>query len=80
MIRLAELAVFLAPLTALVLWRVAIARGLDGPTPRHLLTILAALFVLGAGLIIFSEEEHLPPGRYIPAHTENGRIVPGHAE
>jgi hypothetical protein len=80
MIRLAELAVFLAPLTALILWRVAVARGLDGPTPRHLLTILAVLVTLGGALIIFSEEEHLPPGRYIPAHSESGSIVPGHAE
>ena len=80
MIRLAELAVFLAPLSALILWRVAVARGMDGPTPRHLLVILASLVVLGAGLIIFSEEDHLPPGRYVPAHSENGEIVPGHAE
>lgn len=78
--RFAELAVFLAPLLAVLVWRRAVARGLDGPPARHLGWMLAGLAVFGAGLGWFATRERLPPGRYVPAHVEDGRIVPGHAE
>ena len=80
MIRLAELAVFLVPLAAFGLWRVAVARGLDGPAPRQLGAILVGLLTLAAVLVFLAGRERLPPGRYVPAEVRDGRIVPGHAE
>lgn len=80
MIRVAELAVFLAPVLAYVLWRVSIARGMDGPPPRQLALILAGLLALGAALAFFAVRERLPPGRYVPAQFENGQIIQGHSE
>ena len=79
MIRAAELAVFLAPVLAVVLWRVAVARGLGGPPPRQLAAVFVALLVLAAALVVFAARDRLPPGRYVPAHIEDGRVVPGHA-
>lgn len=76
--RFAELAVFLAPIAAFVLWRWAVARGLDGPPPRQLLGLFAGLVLIAAWLIYTGERERLPPGRYVPAHVEDGRVVPGH--
>jgi hypothetical protein len=80
MIRLAELAVFVAPLLAFILWRVAIARGLEGPPPRQLLALFAALLTLACGLVVYAESERLPPGRYIPAQLIDGHIIRGHSE
>ena len=78
MIRIAELAVFLAPLAAFLLWRAAIARGLDGPEPRQLYLIFAALILMCGGLIWLAERDRLPPGRYVPAAVVNGQVVEGH--
>lgn len=80
MIRAAELALFFAPLGAYVLWRVTVARGQVGPSPRVFSIILLALLVFGGGLAWFGVHERLPAGsRYIPAMLRDGRIVPGHA-
>ncbi|HEX2590413.1 MAG TPA: DUF6111 family protein [Rhizomicrobium sp.] len=44
------------------------------------------LFVIGLGLVAASfiivglTEGETTKGVYIPAHTENGRIIPGHVE
>ena len=78
MIRLAELAIFLAPILAFILWRAAIARGLDGPPPRQLALIFASLMVVAVLLIVFAERDRLPPGQYVPAQLVNGQIVPPH--
>ncbi|MGI4954918.1 MAG: hypothetical protein ACRYGM_24185 [Janthinobacterium lividum] len=80
MIRLAEMSVFVAPLLALLLWRIAVARGLDGPPARQLGLILLFLLLTGAGLVVFAVRDRLPPGHYVPAQTINGRIVPGHTQ
>ncbi len=80
MIRLIELALFLAPIAAYVLWRVTAARGQVGPSPRVLSAILVGLLVLGGGLAWFGVHERLPAGaRYVPAQLRDGRVVPGHA-
>ena len=79
MARFAELAAFLVPIAAFVLWRVALARGRSGPEPRQLAMLAVALLLFGAGLIYLAERDRLPPGRYIPAQVVDGRIVPGHA-
>ena len=79
MIRLGELALFLAPLAAYALWRITVRRGMPGPPPGMLVAILAMLLLFGAGLAYFSLHERDPAGtRYIPAELKDGRIVPGH--
>ena len=72
--------VFLAPILGLVIWRVAIAQGLDGPRPRQLGAVLVGLLLLGAILFAFARHDALPPGRYVPAEVRGGVLVPGHAE
>ena len=80
MIRAAELALFLAPIAAYVLWRVTAARGQAGPSPRVLSAILVGLLIFGGGLAWFGVHERLPAGaRYVPAQLRDGRVVPGHA-
>ena len=80
MIRLAELALFLAPLGAYALWRATVVRGQTGPSPRVLSAITAGLLVFGAALAWFGVHDRLPPGaRYVPAQLRDGQIVPGHA-
>lgn len=79
MIRFAELALFLAPLGAYVLWRSTVVRGEQGPSPQVLAVILAGLVLFGVVLAWFGVHDRLPPGaRYIPAEMRDGRIVPGH--
>ena len=80
MIRLAELAVFLVPLAAFIVWRLALARGIPGPPPRQLAVLFAVLLVLGAWLSVVAVRERLPPGEYVPAQVIDGRIVPGHTK
>lgn len=80
MIRLAELAVFLAPLGAYLLLRRTLARGQAAPSRATLATIAAGLLVFGAVLSWFGVHDRLPPGaRYVPAELHDGQIVPGHA-
>jgi hypothetical protein len=69
MIGAAELMLFLSPFVAYAVWR------LLGPrvTPLSVLAIAAT----GLGLIVRNrvDRRYL----YVPAHMENGVIVPGHA-
>lgn len=78
MIRLVELAIFCAPLAAFLLWRAALARGLPGPEPRQLGLLFTALVLMCGVLIWLAERDSLPPGRYVPAATLDGRIIEGH--
>jgi hypothetical protein len=79
MIRLGELALFLAPMAAYFLWRTTLRRGMPGPSPQMLGVILAALLLFGAGLAYFGIHERDPAGtHYVPAELRDGRIVPGH--
>ena len=80
MIRAAELALFLAPVAAYALWRVTVARGQVGPSPRVLSAILVGLLIFGGGLAWFGVHQRLPAGaRYVPAQLRDGQVVPGHA-
>ena len=80
MLRLAELAVILVPLGAFIAYRVALARGLDGPPPRQLGFMFAVLVALGAALSLLALRERQQLGEYIPAQTVNGEIVPAHVK
>ena len=79
MIRLAELALFLAPLGAYALWRATMRRGMPGPSRHILILILVGLLLFGAALAWIGVHERAPPGtHYVPAELRDGRIVPGH--
>ena len=73
MIRLIELALFLTPFALFAAWWVLGAAA----TPRILAAACVALGVLGGGLLWFGTHRQMDPGeRYVPAHLENGRILP----
>ena len=77
MLRLAELALFLAPFAAIITWRLLAAGG--GPSPAVLGIAAGSLVLLAAGLFWMAATERHPPGAtYVPAHVEGGRIIPGH--
>jgi uncharacterized RDD family membrane protein YckC len=79
MIRLAELALFLAPLAAYILWRVTVTRGQQGPSPALLSGILVGLLGFGAGLAWFGVRERFAASAdYVPAVLQDGRVVQGH--
>jgi hypothetical protein len=73
---------FLSPFAAYAIFLWATRSGvinLNSWKPRVLagLSIVALLAVI-AGLVAVAQFSGAPPGsRYIPAHIENGRVVPG---
>jgi hypothetical protein len=80
-IRAAELAIFLVPIAAFLVWRTAVSRGLDGPPPRQIAVLGVVVLVFAALLVWFARHERLPPGRYVPAVAlPDGRIEPGHTQ
>ncbi len=76
MVRLIEIALFLAPFGAFVAWRLLLPAG--GPS-RTVLALSVALLLVMAGMLSWlSRENTLQPGvEYVPPHVENGVIVPG---
>ena len=79
MIRLAELALFFAPVAAYALWRMTVTRGQQGPSPALLSGILLGLLGFGAGLAWFGVRERFSTSAdYVPAVLQEGRVVQGH--
>jgi uncharacterized protein DUF6111 len=78
MLRLVEVALFLAPFALFAAWRVL---ALEGVIPTRLLVVAACvLLALASALLWLSQDAALPPGaQYEPARLENGQIVSGHA-
>jgi Family of unknown function (DUF6111) len=77
-----ELALFLAPFIgyALFLWatRAATAKPSAWSPPQLAWLTLAALGLVIAGFVVLAQFGGAPPGStYVPAHIENGRLVPG---
>ena len=78
MLRLAEVALLLAPLAAFVVWRLLGAAG--GPSKLLVASVAVAICLLAAALIWLVGTEGLRRGAtYVPATLQDGRIVPGHA-
>jgi hypothetical protein len=74
MLRLAELALFLAPFVLFAVWRLLATEG--GPSVRVIIGAACALAVMAGGLIWLSQEDTVPSGsRYEPAQFQNGKIV-----
>lgn len=74
MLRFSEIGLFLVPLALFVTWRV-----LGSRTPPALVwSALTLIGLLAVGTVWFGLSNRL--GRrdvYVPAHVEDGRIVPG---
>ncbi len=79
---LTEIGIFLIPFGVYVLFLVATRSGLLVPVswPLHLVARLtvAALVLVIASLVLLAQFSGAPPrSTYVPAHVENGRLVPG---
>jgi type II secretory pathway component PulM len=73
--RWVDLALFAAPFVLFAAWRIAAARA----QPALLWGAVAAVAALAAGTVWFGLSRRLDRGQtYVPAHIEDGRIVPGH--
>jgi hypothetical protein len=78
MLRLVEVALFLAPFVAFAVWRFMAIEG--GPPVSLVVGVACVLAVLASALIWLSRENALPPGAgYEPPRLEDGKIVAGHA-
>lgn len=81
---LEPLAFFVAPFAIYVVY--LLARGRHPLKPAHWpnatvvgLTI-AGLAVAIAGMLYFGFAANRQTGAYVPAHVENGKVIPGHFE
>ena len=78
MLRLVELALFVAPFVLFALWRFMAVEG--GPSARFVAVAACVLALLAGALIWLSQDEALPPGAtYEPARLQGGKVVSGHA-
>ena len=77
-----EVGIFLIPFAVYALFLVASRAGLLAPNswPLHLVARLAviAMVLVVLSFVLLAHFSMAPPNStYIPAHTENGRFVPG---
>ena len=76
---------FLLPFALYALWLVATRGSLAniGSWQARTIAVLAlggALLVIGS-IVVFTQFAGAPPNqKYVPAHLEDGKIVPGHFE
>lgn len=79
---LTEIGVFLVPFAVYAIFLIATRSGVTVPAswPLDMLAklTLAALVLVVASFILLAEYTGAPPNStYVPAHIENGRLVPG---
>lgn len=79
---LTEIGIFLIPFIAYALFLVATRAGIFAPESWSLKVVGAltavALVLLLASLVLLAQRSGAPPGStYVPAHIENGKLVPG---
>jgi uncharacterized protein DUF6111 len=79
---LTELAIFLIPFAAYALFLIATRSGLlvSSSWPVHLVAklVLGSLLLVIISFVLLAHFSGAPPdSTYIPAHLENGRLVPG---
>jgi len=78
MLRLVELALFLAPFAIFAVWRFMATEG--GPSVGLVIAAACTLLAMAGLLVWLSQKDALPPGAdYEPARLENGKVVSGHA-
>jgi hypothetical protein len=77
MLRLVELALFLAPFAVFVAWRFLALEG--GPPVRVVIGAACVLAVLAGALIWLSRDDALPPGvGYEPPRLQDGKVISAH--
>jgi hypothetical protein len=79
---LTEIGIFLIPFAVYALFLVATRSGLivQSSWPFHIIAKLAigALVLVIVSLVMLANFSSVPPhSTYVPAHIENGRLVPG---
>jgi hypothetical protein len=79
---LTEIGIFLIPFAVYALFLIATRSSVLAQTswPIHLVARLAlgSLVLVGASLILLAQFSGAPPNStYIPAHVEDGKLVPG---
>ena len=79
---LTEVGIFLIPFAVYALFLVATRSGLlvQASWPAHLVAklVLGSLLLIVISFVMFAHFSGAPPNStYIPAHTENGKFVPG---
>jgi Family of unknown function (DUF6111) len=79
---LTELAIFLIPFVAYALFLIATRSGVlaSSSWPMHLVAklVLGSLLLVIISFVLLAHFSGAPPNStYIPAHIENGRLVPG---
>ena len=79
---LTELAIFLIPFVAYALFLLATRSGVlvSSSWPVHLVAklVLGSLMLVIISFVLLAHFSGAPPNStYIPAHIENGRLVPG---
>lgn len=82
---LTEIGIFLIPFAVYALYLVASRSRLfdQSSWPRHVLAKLAlgALLLTILSLVLLADFSGAPPvSTYVPAHIENGRLVPGQSQ
>ena len=79
---LTEIGIFLIPFVAYALFLIATRSGLlvQSSWPMHVIAILSigALLLVVVSFVLLAHFSGAPPdSTYVPAHLENGRLVPG---
>jgi len=79
---LTEIGIFLIPFAVYALFLMATRSAVLAQTswPIHLVArlVLGSLVLVGASLILLAQFSGAPPNStYVPAHVENGKLVPG---
>ncbi len=79
---LTEIAIFLIPFVAYALFLIATRAGVFASSswPAHLVAklVLGSLLLVIISFVLLAHFSGAPPNStYIPAHIENGRLVPG---
>jgi hypothetical protein len=79
---LTELALFLAPFAiyAIYLWatQAGVLHPESWPLPRLVWLTIAALLLMAGSFVVLAQWGGDPKGsQYVPAHMENGQLVPG---
>ena len=79
---LTELAIFLIPFVAYALFLIATRSGVlaSSSWPAHLVAklVLGSLLLVVISFVFLAQFSGAPPdSTYVPAHLENGKLVPG---
>jgi hypothetical protein len=79
---LTEIGIFLIPFAVYALFlfatRAAVLAPASWPVQLVARLVLGSLILVGASLILLAQFSGSPPNStYIPAHIENGKLVPG---